>query len=366
MSAAVPGPIRAVISRAAWQQNLAALRAQAPGAKFLAVIKADAYGHGAVQAARCLDADAFGVARLGEALTLREAGVSKPIVLMEGVFSPLELQQALQSELDVVVHSSHQIDWLEQHDSSTSRRVVWLKLNTGMNRLGFPSELLAAAYARLQRLACVAEIRLMTHLATADETAHPLTALQLERFAVAASRLELDSATALSIGNSAGIFVGAATQGAWVRAGIALYGVSPSRELDALQLGLLPVMSLESEVIALRDVAAGESIGYGAQWQARRASRIAVIAGGYADGIPRHLPNDAPVLVNGIRAPLVGRVSMDMITVDVTDVPDVSIGTSVIVWGRGLAVEEVAEHAGTIGYELLCRVSARVPRVYCD
>lgn len=364
MSSLAQGPIRAVISRRAWQRNLALLRSTAPTSRMLAVIKANAYGHGAVEAARTLPADAYGVARLGEGFELRAAGIMAPIVLMEGVFSPDELSLALKHRFDLVVHSSHQIDWLESYATAAGIEsiVVWLKINTGMNRLGFDEGQAQTAARRLQSLAIVKEIRVMTHLATADESAHPLTTRQLAGFAAASVGI----AGLRSVGNSAGILQGSNTQGDWVRAGIALYGSSPTSERTASELGLEPVMTLESEVIALRDLEVGESVGYGASWVAARPTRLAVVAAGYADGVPRSCPSGTPVLVAGQRTPLVGRVSMDMITVDVTDVPNVAIGDRVVLWGLGLSVDEIAKHAGTIGYELLCRVTARVPRVYVD
>jgi alanine racemase len=358
------GPIRAVISRSAWQRNLARLRDAAPHALMLAVIKANAYGHGAVEAARTLKAEAYGVARLGEGLELRAAGIAAPIVLMEGVFSPDELSLALEHQFDLVVHSLHQIDWLESRATSGGIEpiVVWLKINTGMNRLGFDEGEVQAAAKRVQSLDIVKEIRVMTHFATADESGHPLTHRQLAVFAAVSA----DIPGLRSVGNSAGIIHGSKTQGDWVRAGIALYGSSPTSERTASELGLEPVMTLESEIIALRDLAVGETVGYGATWVAARRTRLAVVAAGYADGVPRSCPSGTPVLVAGHRAPLVGRVSMDMITVDVTDVPHAAIGDRVILWGSDLSVDEIAQHAGTIGYELLCRVTARVPRVYVD
>lgn len=364
MTAMAQGPIRAVISRSAWQRNLARLRDAAPHAFMLAVIKANAYGHGAVEAARTLPADAYGVARLGEGLELRAAGITAPIVLMEGVFSPDELSLALEHRFDLVVHSMHQIDWLASLATTTGIQpiVVWLKINTGMNRLGFSEGEVQDAARRLQNLDIVKELRVMTHFATADESAHPLTDRQLAAFAAVSAGIP----GSRSVGNSAGIIRGPKTQGDWVRAGIALYGSSPTSERTASELGLEPVMSLESEVIALRDLEVGDSVGYGATWVAARRTRLAVIAAGYADGVPRSCPSGTPVLVAGHRVPLVGRVSMDMITVDVTDLPSVEIGDRVILWGSGLSVDEIAAHAGTIGYELLCRVTARVPRVYVD
>jgi alanine racemase len=364
LSSVAQGPIRAVISRRAWQRNLALLRRTAPTSRMLAVIKANAYGHGAVEAARTLSADAYGVARLGEGLELRAAGITAPIVLMEGVFSPDELSLALEHRFELVVHSRHQIDWLESRVTTAAVEpiVVWLKLNTGMNRLGFNKVEAPVVAMRLKTLKIVKEIRLMTHLATADESAHPLTARQLACFTAVSAEIP----SLRSVGNSAGIIRGAKTQGDWVRTGIALYGCSPTSERTASELGLEPVMSLESEVIALRDLEVGESVGYGATWTAARHTRLAVIAAGYADGVPRGCPSGTPVLVAGHRVSLVGRVSMDMITVDVTDVPNVAIGDRVVLWGLGLAVDEIAKYAGTIGYELLCRVTARVPRVYVD
>ncbi|MFZ9905374.1 MAG: alanine racemase [Steroidobacteraceae bacterium] len=358
------GPIRAVISRSAWRHNLARLRAAAPEAQVLAVIKANAYGHGAIEAARTLPADAFGVARLAEGIELRAADIVAPIVLMEGVFSPAELSLALLHRFDLVVHSAHQIDWLEAGAAAAGQPPLggWLKMNTGMNRLGFDESDLSDAAMRLQQIAIVKEIRLMTHFATADEPDHPLTGHQLERFAAVSAGIR----GSRSLGNSAGILKGVAMQGDWVRAGIALYGSSPIAERAASELGLEPVMSLQSEVIALRELPVGESVGYGATWVAARPTQLAIVAAGYADGFPRSCPSGTPVLVNGRRASLVGRVSMDMITVDVTDIPNVRIGDPVILWGAGLSVDEIAQCAGTIGYELLCKVTARVPRIYVD
>ena len=362
----IPTPIRARISRAAWQHNLALLRATAPNSKMLAVIKANAYGHGAVEAARTLDdADAFGVARLGEGLELREAGVTKPIVLMEGVFSAHELALALQYELDLVVHDESQIVMLEAaavHPAkSVSPRVVWLKLDTGMGRLGFVPSAASGVAARLRSLAVVGELRVMTHFARADEARSTMTLEQVSRFDAAVKEL---ASPATGLANSAAILQWPATHRDWVRAGIALYGASPVAGQSAADLGLQPVMTLTTRVIALRELQPGDTVGYGATWRASRASRVATLAAGYADGLPRHLPGGSPVLVNGQRAPLVGRVSMDMITVYVTDVPGVQVGTEAVLWGEGLPVDEMASAAGTISYELLCAVARRVAFEY--
>ncbi|MFM8586278.1 MAG: alanine racemase [Gammaproteobacteria bacterium] len=366
----LPNPTRARVSLEAWRHNLARLKAAAPTSKMMAVIKANAYGHGAVRAARALDdADAFGVARLGEAIELRESGVAQPIVLMEGVFSGEELSLAMDHQLDLVVHAEYQVDLLEQYELlrlskniAPVPRVVWVKLDTGMSRLGLQLGQAAEATKRLRALSLVGELRLMTHFACADEPDSPMTREQVHRFeselrAVALQGFE-PSATGLA--NSAGILSWPSTHREWVRAGIALYGGSPIAGCTAESLGLKPVMTLSTEVIALRSIESGVSVGYGATWRAGRASRIATLAVGYADGIPRHLPSGSPVLIAGRRVPIVGRVSMDMITVDVTDLPEVTIGSPAVMWGEGLPVDEIAAAAGTISYELLCGVTRRV------
>ncbi|MFM7627634.1 MAG: alanine racemase [Gammaproteobacteria bacterium] len=369
-------PIRAVIDLAALRANFALLRRAAPGARAMAVVKSDAYGHGAVRVATALDdADGYAVARLGEALALRAAGVTKPILLLEGVFSSDELVQALAARLDLVVHDLSQVEMLEQTagvaGDPSSRPVVWLKVDTGMNRLGFrPEQTLAARTRLLAARSAPRELRLMTHLARADEPDMAPTAAQVVRFdsLVAEWTAAAGARPVTSIGNSAGTLRGSAaqraTQGDWIRPGIALYGSSPAAGRSAAELGLRPVMTLETAVIALREVPVGEGVGYGATWRATRPSRIAILAAGYADGVPRHLPSGAPVLVDGRSAPLAGRVSMDMIAVDVTDLPSVAVGVRAVLWGAGLPADEVAARAGTIAYELFCGVAPRVPREY--
>jgi alanine racemase len=256
-----------------------------------------------------------------------------------------------------VVHDALQVELLEEMTGS-HRFVLWIKIDTGMNRLGFPPHEFAAALERVQRLKpAPLEIRLLTHLACADEHDNRMTNEQLVRFRETTRGLDYS----VSIANSAGIFGNAQLNCDWVRPGLALYGASPFPESSAAQHGLVPVMSLESSVIALRRVRTGETVGYGAAWTAPRDSLIAIIAAGYGDGLPRGLPGGTPVLVGGERAPLVGRVSMDMIAADVSSVAEVHVGTGVVLWGPGLPVEEIARHAGTIPYELLCSVSQRVP-----
>ena len=350
--------IRAVIEPRALRHNLSTVRERARRARVMAVVKANAYGHGLVPTALSLpEADAFAVARLEEGLALRAAGITQPIVLLEGVFTAEQLLEAARHGFDLVVHDALQVELLEEM-TGAHRFVLWIKIDTGMNRLGFPPREFAAALERVQRLKPPPlEIRLLTHLACADEPDNRMTSQQVARFREATRGLDYS----VSIANSAGIFGSAQLKCDWVRPGLALYGASPFADSSAAQLGLEPVMSLESSVIALRSVTAGETVGYGAAWSAPRDSSIAIIAAGYGDGLPRGLPGGTPVLIAGVRAPIVGRVSMDMIAVDVSAVPGVHVGTGVQLWGPGLPVEEIARHAGTIPYELLCSVSQRVP-----
>lgn len=350
--------IRAVIEPYALRHNLTTIRERVRRARVMAVVKANAYGHGLVPTALSLpEADAFAVARLEEGLALRAAGITQPIVLLEGVFTAEQLLEAARHGFDLVVHDALQVELLEEM-SGAHRFVLWIKIDTGMNRLGFPPREFAAALERVQRLKTAPlEIRLLTHLACADERDNRMTNRQVARFREATRGLGYS----VSIANSAGIFGSAQLNCDWVRPGLALYGATPFPDGSAAQLGLEPVMSLESSVIALRRVTAGETVGYGAAWTAPRDSSIAIIAAGYGDGLPRNLPGGTPVLIAGARAPTVGRVSMDMIAVDVSALPEVHVGTNVVLWGPGLPVEEIARHAGTIPYELLCSVSQRVP-----
>jgi len=351
--------IRAIIDMSALRNNLRQVRAKAPGAHVMAVVKANAYGHGLVPTALALsEADAFAVARLEEGLAIRDAGVRQPIVLLEGIFSREQLEDAAQHRFEIVVHDPLQVALLERY-AGAHRFVVWLKIDTGMNRLGFRTEQFEEILGRLRALAVpAAEIRLMTHLARADEPDCPMTRAQLARFAALTRGLGL----VRSIGNSAGVLGWEDACGEWVRPGLALYGLSPFAHRSSAEFGLIPVMTLASTVISVKRVPRGETVGYGGAWTAPRDSRIAIVAGGYGDGLPRSLETGTPVLVNGRRAPLAGRVAMDMISVDVTDVPEVEAGTRCVLWGRGLEVSEIAARAGTISYELLCGVRARVPR----
>jgi len=356
--------IRALVDTAALRHNLGTIRAYAPGSRVMAVVKANAYGHGLVSTALALaDADSFAVARLDEGIALRSAGVRAPIVLLEGIFNAEQLAEAAHHRFELVVHDPLQIRLLESHRDAR-RFIIWIKMDTGMNRLGFRPEAFAPALARMRALTVPAlELRVMTHLARADERNEPMTREQIAKFeaTLAATGLTGAQRLATSIGNSAGTLGWPRAHGDWVRPGLAMYGVSPFAGESAEKHGLKAVMTLETTVLTVREVKRGETVGYAGAWRAPRDSAIAILAAGYGDGLPRHLDNGTPVLIGGARYPLVGRVSMDMIAVDVTGAPKVAVGTKAIIWGEGLAVEEVATHAGTIPYELLCGVSQRVP-----
>lgn len=335
----------------------------------MAVVKANAYGHGLVATASTLTAaDAFAVARIEEGVLLREAGITHPIVLLEGVFSGPQLAEAAHRDFELVVHDPSQVALLEAQGRGR-RFIVWIKIDTGMNRLGFRPEDFPQALARLCSLPVPPrEIRVMTHLARADERDCPMTAEQVGRLQTVIDALPAHAVFAgpqgrpvLSIGNSAGLLGWPAARSDWVRPGLALYGVSPFPGEIGTDLGLVPAMTLESSVIALRQLPNGETVGYGGTWRAERDSTIAILAAGYGDGVPRHLRSGAPVLFPTGRGALAGRVSMDMVAVDVTGLPSVRVGERAILWGATLPVEQVAEYAETIPYELICGVSQRVP-----
>jgi alanine racemase len=354
----VSGLIRALIDTQALRHNLSVIRAHAGRARVIAVVKANAYGHGLVSTALALpDADAFAVARLEEGLALRAAGISTRVVLLEGVFAASQLEDAAHQGLDLVVHDAGQIELL-QKAGSAERFALWIKIDTGMNRLGFRPRDFSAALARIRALTpAPRELRVMTHLACANERDERTTSAQLASFREAIRGLGYET----SIANSAAILGNISLGCQWVRPGLALYGASPFDDATAAALGLKPAMTLMSSVIAVRHVGQGESVGYGAAWTAQRDSLVAIVAAGYGDGVHRSLGSGTPILINGKRASLAGRVSMDMIAVDVTGRTDVEVGSPAVLWGEGLAVEEVARHAGTIPYELLCSVSQRVP-----
>jgi len=350
-------PIQACIRASALRDNLAVARRHAPGARIMAVIKANAYGHGLTRVARALrDADGFAVLDLDAALRLRADGYGRLILLLEGFFDLPELPVMAQHHLAVVVHCAEQVRMLEALPLSTPLD-VFLKLNTGMNRLGLAAAELRPTLARLQASRNVAGITLMTHFACADDERG--IDWQLERFEAASAGLNLP----VSLANSATLLRHAHAARDWVRAGIMLYGASPFSDASAAQLGLQPAMTLESRLIATHSLSPGEAVGYGATFRTEGSTRIGVVACGYADGYPRHAPTGTPVLVGGQRTRTLGRVSMDMLCVDLSDLPDAGVGTPVVLWGEGLPVEEVAAAAGTISYELLCALAPRVPVV---
>jgi alanine racemase len=344
------------IDREALRHNLAAVRRFAPDARVMAVIKANAYGHGLVSTARTLrGADAFGVARLDEGLTLRSVGINKTIVLLEGVFTADQLRVAADNDFELVVHSFEQLEMLERFAGTYAFR-VWMKVDTGMNRLGFRVDEFPAAWQRLSRVKAVAKVRLMTHLASAEEEGSPEVVQQLQRF----ERLVEGSGVERSIANSAGLIVWPQARTEWVRPGLMLYGISPVPTMESTALGLRPVMTLVTSLIAVRRVARGEAVGYGAMWRAQRDSVVGIAAIGYGDGYPRNMRTGTPVLVSGKEAHVVGRVSMDMTAIDLTDHPAAKVGDLVTLWGKGLPVERIAPFADTIPYELVCGISQRV------
>lgn len=354
-------PLAAIVDLAAIVHNYSAAKRCAPGRQAFAVVKANAYGHGVREVVTALHevADGFAVASLEEAAEVRAMHGEARILLLEGCFEANEYPIAAQLGLDVVVGSEAQAEALLLSELSRPLR-VWLKLDSGMHRLGFDSAAVRAWHARLQGARCVDELNLISHFACADERGHALIEQQVACFV---GLLDLDFAQR-SLANSAAVLTIAAAHMDWLRPGIMLYGASPFAELSARELGLRPAMTLAARVIAVREVAAGDSVGYGASWLAERPSRIATVSCGYADGYPRHAPSGTPVLVEGQRAGLVGRVSMDMLAVDITDLPEAGLDSPVELWGAHLSVDEVARACGTIGYELLTRVTARVPRRY--
>ena len=356
---------RAVIDLDAVRDNLGVARAAAGGARVMAVIKSDGYGHGLLQVGRALgDAvDAFAVTDLDEALALRRAGVEQRIVLLQGPFEAAEIPQAAAEQLELVVHSGWQIEALEQARVGAALR-LWLKVDTGMHRLGFQPDEVAAAWRRITALPAqkvLPGVGFMTHLACADDRDDPTTYRQLEAFKDACRGLD----GPLSAANSAALLGWPETHLDWVRPGIMLYGVSPFSDRQPLDFPLRPAMTMQGRLIAVKQVSAGQKIGYGATWRCPEDMPIGVVSIGYGDGYPRHAPSGTPVAVAGWRAPLVGRVSMDMLAIDLRGMgalPDP--GATVTLWGEQPRPEAVAESAGTIAYELFCRAPPRVRRVY--
>lgn len=352
---------RAVINLSALKHNQKVLQQYAPNSQILAVVKANAYGHGMVRIAQTLSGIyALGVARLNEALTLREAGITTPIVLLEGFFHADDLKILVANNLQTVVHSSQQLEAIVNSKLTTALQ-VWLKLDTGMHRLGFHEHEIDQAYQTLQTSDNVAKpIHLMTHFNCADEIDNDITATQLTCFQ---THIQVDSGLN-SLANSAATLAWPITHADVIRPGIALYGVSPFEHKSADDFNLQPVMTLQSQLIAIRDHQAGESVGYGASWTAKADTKLGVVAVGYGDGYPRMAPEGTPVLINGRLVPIVGRVSMDMLTVDLGINCQDNVGDNVTLWGEGLPATQVAKHIGTIAYELVTKLTSRVALHY--
>lgn len=350
-------PAQVLIDLHALRHNLQQVRRAAPGRRVMAAIKANGYGHGLERVAKALgDSDGFGVASIEEALQLRQAGITAPITLLEGFFHPDEIPLIEEHELDLVLHHPQQVEKLLDAAITGPIR-AWLKIDTGMHRLGVTPTQTFTLWQKLVEHPDIDALGQMTHLATADEPDHPATLRQLGLFA----EVTADLSGKKSIANSAGILGWPHSHGDVVRPGIMLYGVSPFIGGRAAEYSLKPVMTFRSQLIAVNQIEKGESIGYGGTWRCPEDMTVGVVAAGYGDGYPRHAKNGTPVLVNGKRVPMAGRVSMDMLTVDLRSQPDARIGDPVVLWGRGLPVEEVAEFAGTIAYELFCSITQRVP-----
>jgi alanine racemase len=340
----------------ALRHNLAHIRRCAPHSKVMAVVKADGYGHGLERVAKTLsDADAFGVAALSDAQRLRTAGLSQKIVLLSGFDENDDLAQLRALDVDTVVHHGFQLEMLEQDSGSAIQ--VWLKMDTGMHRLGFAPEAFAAAYARLQMMPNVADdIVCMSHFASSDELENPQTQSQSRCFD---THLPQGKA-AQSLANSFGILAWPDSQRSWVRAGGALYGLSVAQGKSGRDFGLKPAMSLSTRLISIQSVKAGERIGYAGSYVCPEDMRVGVAAIGYGDGYPRNVKSGTPALLNGKPVPIIGRVSMDLMTIDLRTQPDAHVGDTLLLWGGDLPVELIAEAAGTISYELTCSITRRV------
>lgn len=356
----MPRPLVATIDLSALQSNLALARKAKPSSKIWAVVKANAYGHGLESALQGFaDADGLSLLEWDAAIRLRESGWTKPILMLEGAFDAADLKIADHHQLQIVVHHDLQLTMLKDAAPSLSAPLdVHIKINTGMNRLGFTVDQVPSVYAALRALPCVGKISFMTHFANAENNDAVLNAdSQYQQFCSAIQGLDGET----SVANSAAVLHHNDMSAQWIRPGVMLYGASPSNS-EAAVYGLRPAMTLQSQLMAIQTLQAGEFVGYGSLFKAEKTTRVGVVACGYADGYPRHAKAGTPVLVDGQRAPLIGRVSMDMLTVDVTSLPNVEVGAKVTLWGEGLAIDEVAAASDTIGYELMCAIAPRVTR----
>lgn len=351
----------AIINLPALVSNYNSIANLAPQSETIAVIKANAYGHGAVEVAKSLSqhVPAFAVAFIDEALVLRAAGITQPILILEGALSQKDFAIALKQNFWLMFHNLEQISWLNKHTPPYAGK-LWLKVETGMNRLGIAPNQVDNILAKLSNEQ-LKNIVLCTHFSNAEQLDNPKTLLQIAKLA----QVNQSDIYKKSLANSAGILNWPESHSDYNRLGIALYGATPIPTKN-LPVKLKPVMTLQSTIIGLKQINTGESVGYGEKWQAKKPAVIATIAIGYADGYPRNAKAGTPVFINGQLAPLAGRVSMDMITVDVTDINNIQLGDLVELWGENLPIETVAMHMDTINYELLTRVSARVPKKYID
>jgi len=338
------------------RHNLSQVKRLAPESRVLAVIKANAYGHGTGFAAEAFsEADAFAVGTIDEAEQLRSINTSKPIVILQGIEDRESLQRCFEQRYEIVIHSEYQIALLEA--VKTDQKInCWLKMDTGMHRLGLPADEFDQMQQRLLNTACIKSVTLMSHLACADEPQRQENRDQLNDFETLAQR----HSGARSLCNSAGLIEFPEACYDWVRPGIMLYGISPVRGKTAADLNLKPAMTLKSRLIAINRWKQGDKVGYGATWSCPEDMPVGVVGIGYGDGYPRHAPAGTPVLIQDRQVPIVGRVSMDLLTVDLRGLPDAKVGDGVVLWGEGLPVETIASAAGTIGYELVCRLTPRV------
>lgn len=360
---ALQASVHADIDLGALRHNLGVVRRHAPGSRVMAVVKSQAYGHGEQAVAQALEpgVDALAVARIEEGVALRQAGISCPLLVLEGGVLGEHLDLARRYDLQLVVHDMYQLAVL-QADRSSAPLDCWLKIDTGMHRLGIAPDQAAAMLKQLQALPQVRVLAVMTHLANADDTDDFTTRTQIERMQIATTDIGLPR----SIANSAGILGWPGAHSDWVRPGIMLYGASPLQGHSAADLDLRPVMTLSAPLIAIRGIEAGAAVGYGGTWAAPEAMPLGVVSIGYGDGYPRHIHKGAEVLLRGKRATVVGRVSMDMITIDLRGIGEARVGDRVVLWGDGLPAESLAANCNTIPYTLFCGVTGRVQRRYHD
>ncbi|MEP6607877.1 MAG: alanine racemase [Burkholderiaceae bacterium] len=362
----MPRPISAVVDLQALRHNLTIARRHARGRFVWAVIKADAYGHGLQRAVRAFaDADGVALLDLAEAHRAREAGWTRPILLLEGCFESADLDIVSRLNLTPVVHNVEHVEMLE-HARLPRPVDVFLKLNTGMNRLGFSAAGAPLAYRRLKACANVKQLTLMIHFANADRAEPVVGTAEVAEQLAHLERVGAGWPEPRSLANSAALFLRRDVGGDSVRPGIALYGAATDESHSAAELGVTAAMSLKSRLIGVQTLAVGEAVGYGSRFKATRAMRIGVVACGYADGYPRNAPDGTPVWVDGKRVPMAGRVSMDMITVDLSATPTAGVGAEVELWGTNIAIDEIANRCGTVGYELMCALAPRVPVVEID